>query len=179
MAAMRRLAGLALLAVSLPWPLSAAMTTAAAQTAPLRCTLQVTHGAAGQPVQLRLTLTNAGRAGVHVLVWGTPFEGWFAPFVTVAHDGAVLPYQGPSVKRGDPERSEYLRIAAGRSRSAAVDLAQAFDLRRPGHYRVEPRLVLHDVLAVGDAAPPRGRAQHAAQPLECNAVAFELRPPLK
>jgi len=161
--------------------LATAMTTALAAPAatPLRCTLTLpAQAVAGQAVPLRLSITNPGPAGVHLLVWGTPFEeAWFAPFVTVFHDGGELAYRGAALKRGDPERSEYLYLAPGRSRSAALNLAEAFDLRQPGRYRVEPRIVLHDVLPAGRARPPRPRAQHAAQPLACAAVTFELRPP--
>jgi hypothetical protein len=80
------------------------------------------------------------------------------------------------VKRGDPERDEYLAIVPGQSLSASVELEDVFDLRQPGHYRVEPRIVLHDVVAGADPTLPRSRAQFVAAPLACNAVGFELRP---
>jgi len=161
--------------------LATAMTTTVATSAAarLRCTLKLpAQAVAGQAVPLRLSITNTGPVGAHLLVWGTPFEdAWFAPFVTVLRDGAEVAYRGAALKRGDPERSEYLYLAPGRSRSAALDLAEAFDLRQPGRYRVESRLVLHDVLPTGPARPPRPRAQHDAQALTCAAVTFELRPP--
>jgi hypothetical protein len=158
--------------------LAAAMTAVAtAAPVPLRCTMQAPALAAvGQPVPLRLTVANPGAAAAHVLTWGTPFEdGWFAPFVSVRHEGGELAYRGAVLKRGDPDRGEYLRIAPGRSRSATVDLAEAFDLRQPGRYRVEARIVLHDVMPAGQATPPRPRQQHAPQPLTCEAITFELR----
>lgn len=161
--------------------LATAMTTALATPAAsqLRCTLMLpAQAVAGQAVPLRLRVANPGPAGVHLLVWGTPFEeAWFAPFVTVFRDGTELAYRGAALKRGDPERSEYLYLAPGRSRSATLDLAEAFDLRQPGRYRVEPRLVLHDVLPADAARPPRSRAQHAPQAPACAAVTFELHSP--
>ena len=161
--------------------LGIAMTTALVEPAAarLRCTLMLpAQAAAGQAVPLRLRIANPGPTGVHLLVWGTPFEAaWFAPFVSVFRDGTELAYRGAALKRGDPERSEYLYLAPGRSRSATLDLAEAFDLTQPGRYRVEPRLVLHDVLPADAARPPRSRAQHAPQATACAAVTFELRSP--
>jgi hypothetical protein len=153
------------------------MPTAHAHTppAPLACTVHApAQVVAGQPVPLRFTLANPGRKAVQVLAWGTPFEGWLAPFVTVWRDGVELAYQGAAVKRGDPERNEYLLIAAGRKRMVTVDLAQAFDLRSPGRYRVQPQMQLHDV-AFTARRTARTRAQFTAQALACNVVEFEVR----
>lgn len=148
----------------------------AAAPPPLRCTLSApATGVTGRPLPLRLTLHNTGRQPLRILVWGTPFEGWMAPFVSVQRDGVALDYRGAMVKRGAPGPDEYLAIAPGRSRRATVDLAEAFDLGQPGRYRVTPRLQLHG-WATGRASP----AAPAAQPgvaLDCNAVDTTLRPP--
>lgn len=175
MARARRLQNLALagLLLSLATMSAAALAT---EPPPLQCALKMPASVtAGQPAPLSLTLTNRSRAGLHVLVWGTPFEGWFAPFIAVWRNGAKLPYRGPTVKRADPERDEYLDIAPGEARSASVNLAEPFDLRQPGRYRVEARIVLHDVIASGQATPPRTREQHARLPLGCGAVEFQVR----
>ena len=157
-------------------PLSAAAAMASAAPEPgLQCTVDGTRSAGpGEPVRLRLHLHNAGSQAVQVLHWGTPFEpGWFAPYVTVQRGGTALLYGGATVKRGDPDASQYLRLAAGATETAEVDLAAVFDIVPPGAYRVQPQIVLHDV-AVGDAARiPRPRDRHRPQPLACAAWAFE------
>jgi peptidyl-Lys metalloendopeptidase len=141
-------------------------------TAP-RCTLEVpARVAAGQPVMLRFTLTNPSKAGaVQVLRWNTPLEGgWFAPFVAVTRDGQALPFRGPSLKRGEPLAEDYLRLDAGASATAELDMAPAFDLSRPGRYRITPHIRLIDVFRAAAAQPPRDRAQHAGAELACKAV---------
>ena len=127
---------------------------------------------AGQPVPMRFTLTNRGHAAVRVLNWATPFEGWFGPYVQVLHNGNLLRYAGPMVKRGDPGADEYVTIAAGRSRHATVDLAQPFDFTAPGHYRVTPRITLFDVST--DAPHPRDAM--VPMKLDCPALEVEVRP---
>lgn len=141
----------------------------------LRCTLQVApQGVAGRPVPLRMVLRNAGAQAVRVLTWQTPFEGgWFAPFVSISLEGRELPYQGAMIKRGEPTPDEYLRLRARGARSATLDLAQAFDLSRPGRYTLTPRLRLMDVRPDRDAAATAGTM--APLPLDCPVLQFELR----
>jgi hypothetical protein len=148
--------------------------------AALRCTLDVpARGVAGQPVMLRFTLANPpDGATVQVLRWNTPLEGgWFAPFVAVTRHGQALPFRGPSLKRGEPLAADYLRLDAGASATAELDMAPAFDLSRPGRYRITPRIRLIDVFRATAAQPPRDRAQHAGADLACNAVELMLVAP--
>ena len=155
------------------------MSAPAAKLPTLRCSLVAPATAVvGQPLPMRLTLHNTGRQTVQVLTWGTPFEGWLSPFVTVQQGGQALAYGGASLKRGEPDADEYLAIAPGRSRLAVVDLAEVFDLGQPGHLQVLPRIVLHDWQAgapVG-APLPRPRALHQGAVLECNSIDVTLQP---
>ena len=141
--------------------------------AALQCTLALESL---QPATLHFVLHNTARHGVDVLTWGTPFEGWFHPFVRVTRDGVELRYQGPTLKRGDPDREDYLRFMAGQSRGASIALQPAYDVGAPGRYRVEPRIVLHDAArSAGARVSARPRSQHQAAALDCAALEFELR----
>jgi hypothetical protein len=160
---------------------SLATSSAASPAAALRCAIQApAQAVAGQPVLLRFTVTNTGAAPLHVLRWNTPFEGgWFAPFVEVKRDGKTLPFQGPMIKRAEPGAEDYLRFDAGQSIDAELDLALPFDLSKPGRYRVQPRLRLHDVYADVDKSTtvPRVRAEHQGADLACPTVEFKLSSP--
>lgn len=144
----------------------------------LTCTLRAAAApVAGEPVPLSFSLVNRGAGSVRLLTWGTPFEGWLSPFVAVWFGEQQLPYQGPMVKRGEPTADEVLRLDGGHGRQAEVDLARAFDLTRPGRYRVEPRITLHDH-EFGDAKGwPRPRAAHEPLALRCPATEFVVQPP--
>lgn len=151
------------------------MAHAATPRPDLRCQLATAAVVtSGQPVALRFTLHNAGAMPVQWLTWGTPVDGWFAPFVQLQRDGVALAYQGAMVKRGEPAIDDYQLLAAGQSSQAEIDLAEAFDLRAPGSYRLVPQIVLHDVV-VGDTAVPRPRAQHQRLVLDCPAIDFVVR----
>lgn len=143
----------------------------------LHCTLRVTPSpVSGEPVRLRFSLANRSDQPLALLTWGTPFEGWWSPFVALHFGDQELPYQGPMAKRGEPGADEVLRILPGRSRRAEVDLAQAFDLSRPGRYRVEPRIHLHDH-EFGEAKGwPRPRDAHQPLSLACPEVEFVVQP---
>lgn len=165
--------GLALWGAGLP---CVAAPASPATQVTLNCTLRApAHVVVGQPVMLAFTLRNTGPVPVDVLVWGTPFEnGWFAPYVGVTRAGQALAYGGASVKRGEPGPADYLRIEPGQSRSATVDLAQAFDLRAPGDYHVRPHIVVHDLVRP-PAPAPRPRDQHAGAPLACTPAQLPVK----
>lgn len=128
----------------------------------------------GQPVMLTVELHNRSPVAVAVLNWGTPFEdAWLQPFVDVQRDGRPLSYGGASVKRGDPERDEYVRLAPGQRRIARLDMAEVFDFGAPGRYSITPRLHLHDV-AVLPTPLPRPRERHTPQTLACGAAVETL-----
>ena len=152
--------------------------SAAAAAPDLRCTLEApARVAAGAPVMLRFTLTNAGGAALDVLRWNTPFEGaWFAPFVAVTRDGRALAYGGPMKKRGEPTPAQYLHLEPGASEHAEIDLALPFDLAVPGRYHVAPRIRLVDVVDATQAQPPRPRASHQNVALACPAVDVVVTP---
>ena len=132
-------------------------------------------GRAGAPVVLHFALVNRSRQTAHVLEWGTPFEGWLAPFVELSRDAQVLAYAGASVKRGDPDRQEYLTLAPGAQRRVAIDLAQAFDLRAAGNYVLRSRITLHDAY-FGAGAVARPRSLHRSVELSCPELRFSLEP---
>lgn len=146
--------------------------------AALRCTLLApAQAVAGQPVLLRFSITNSGSAPLQVLRWNTPLEGaWFAPFVEVTRDRRPLAFRGPMIKRAEPRAEDYVRIEGGKSIAAEIDLALPFDLSKPGLYRVQPKLRLHDVFA-SDGAGPRTRAEHQGADLACPAVEIQLSMP--
>jgi hypothetical protein len=147
----------------------------AEEVPPLDCVLSAPARATpGRPLPLRFALRNRSDHALHVLEWNTPFEGWFGAYVEVSRDGVALPYRGPMLKRGEPTADEYLRFRVGQRRRASVDLAQVFDLSSPGHYRVEPRIRLFDVVDGAGAVTPRPRDAQRSLPLRCNAVEFDL-----
>ena len=129
---------------------------------------------AGQPVPVRFRLRNRGRLPVAVLDWNTPLEGLLADVFTVQLPGGRrLPWNGPSIKRGEPEAAEYVTIAAGDSRAEDVDLTLGYDLRAPGRYKVALRLKLHDVIQPAHA--PRPRSQHQPVSLTCRGLEITIR----
>jgi hypothetical protein len=158
--------GLLALAMILPSGEGAAEPVAAPP--PIVCTVSVPSLVErGQPVLVAVTLQNRSQTATALLNWGTPFEkAWLQPFVEVERDGRPVSYGGASVKRGDPERDEYVRLASGQRRTATLELSEVFDFSVPGRYTVTPRLVLHDVVAL-PATLPRPRAKHIAHPLAC------------
>jgi hypothetical protein len=123
------------------------------------------------PTSLRFELANGSGSALWVLKWNTPLEGWKGTVLRVTRDGEELPYQGPMLKRGDPQREAYLEIPAGGKVDATVDLAEVYDVSRPGTYKVEADGDLIDVTA---DAVPRPRDRHQSQPLDCGAVTFKV-----
>ena len=127
--------------------------------------------ATGKRVPVKFALTNRGQAPVNVLTWNTPLEGWFGDFLAVERDGAAIDYRGKMVKRGKPARSQYVRIAPGRTVRAEVDLAEAYGLDQPGQYSIRFRGALQDAYA-GKKTWPRPAPTPAT--VECPALKIAI-----
>lgn len=123
---------------------------------------------------IRFVLANPSQAPVWVLKWNTPLEGWMGSIFTVAGPGGTeLPYTGPMVKRGDPSRDEYVQIPPGGEVDAVVDLANVYDLRQPGRYRLAVTGGIADLTA-DPASLPRPREQHQGVELRCGEVTLDV-----
>src|SRR5581483_5879414 len=93
-----------------------------------------------------VTLTNTGLSDVYVVRCQTPLAGVAADLFDVRRDGEPVAYVGRLAKFVAPRPQDYLRIPAGASRSATVDLAQLYDLGRTGEYSVQLRLTMDGAL---------------------------------
>jgi hypothetical protein len=152
------------------------LATSAMAAPALRCAVEApARVAAGQAVVLRFTLTNPGPTPLQLLRWDTPFEGsWLAPFIELKRDGRPIAYQGPMARRAEPRAESYLRLEAGGSASAEIELGPAFDVSVPGRYRAQPRLHIVD-LHVAHAGPvERPRAEHQGVDVACPVVQFQV-----
>ncbi|WP_284100844.1 hypothetical protein [Parachitinimonas caeni] len=147
---------------------------AANQALPLECKLTLpASGKAGSPVELGFELISHDKRTLWVLGWNTPLEGLRNVFLRVSRDGEEVPYVGPMFKRGNPAREAYRQIRPGGSLHASVELGLAYDLSKPGVYRVEWAGKLFDVIAA-PKRPPRPLSQHQMQALECASVEVRL-----
>jgi hypothetical protein len=133
---------------------------------------------AGGPVQIRFALTNPTDETVWVLTWNTPLEkpAMGTVFTLTGPGGEEIPYQGPMAKRGMPVREQYVEIAPGGTAEAVVDLAQVYEFKNPGRYRLQVTGDLFDLTANGNDLP-RSTDLYAPVPLRCNEVLLEVGQP--
>jgi len=158
----RLLAAAVALLVTSPWTMAASV-----KPADLNCQFRASTQADGQ-VMLQFTLRNAGAHDVHLLRWGSPFEGaWFGPFVRASTAQGELPFQGALRKRGEPSAQDYLLLRAGQTLNAELSLADAYALP-PGPLSLRASWHWHDVMVGGK--PPRPRAKHQGQDQDCGEV---------
>jgi len=91
----------------------------------------------GEAVNLKFTLINNTDARLHVLKWYTPLEGIAGKIFRVERDGQAIPYQDILAKRAAPPPEAYVSLEPGKSVSAEVDLATAYDFSEAGEYTIE------------------------------------------
>ncbi|HXT49969.1 MAG TPA: hypothetical protein VN811_02950, partial [Thermoanaerobaculia bacterium] len=144
-----RTLGRALLALAL---LVAVAVPAAAAGLSARLDADSFFGRSERPV-VTVTLANPSGADVYLVRWQTPFAGLDADLFDVTRDGEPVAYTGRLVKFARPTAEDYIRIPAGGSLSAEVDLAAAYDFTRRGEYAVRYRVNVQDALR--DAAPAK------------------------
>ncbi|PTT77483.1 hypothetical protein DBR42_25100 [Pelomonas sp. HMWF004] len=134
----------------------------------LSCRFQASREAAGA-VMLHFTLRNTGTRTLHLLRWGSPFEGgWFGRFVRVSTPQGELAFQGAMRKRGDPSAADYLPLPPGQTLEATLALGDAYALPATGTLQLKAGWRWHDVMAGG--SPPRPRAAHQGQDQDCGEV---------
>lgn len=130
----------------------------------------------GEPVPVQLRLTNPTAQPLSVLTWRTPLEGLLGDDFQVTRDGAEVPYEGPMVKRGEPQAADYTSLAPGKSVEATVDLSKGYALQQPGRYRIAYRGPLMDV-ATAEQKLPRPLAELQPLPVQCPVVEVVLAAP--
>jgi uncharacterized protein (DUF58 family) len=144
----------------------------------LECSLSVPSTVkAGQPVEARFQLTNRTAGPLYVLKWRTPLEGrLLGNDFEITRDGTGIPYQGPMVKRGNPEAESYVTLTPGESVEATVELSLAYELSQPGRYRIAFRNELLDV-AEKKTEVPRTLEQFRPMPVQCPVVETTITAP--
>lgn len=104
----------------------------------LRCHLEIAQTTpVGVPVVLTQTLTNTTNHSIEVLQYHTPFEGILGDIFELKFGVDTLTYRGPMVKRLPPGDEDWLKVEAGDSLTAFVDIAKAWDLDQAGEYQLQ------------------------------------------
>jgi peptidyl-Lys metalloendopeptidase len=98
----------------------------------------------GEDVTVRFTLRNDSDQDVYVLSWQTPLAGVESNLFDVRRAGKKVAYTGRLYKRATPAPQDYIRIAAGSSVSADVELSSVYDIDSSGEYSIRYRADLQD-----------------------------------
>jgi len=107
-------------------------------------------GAADDAV-LKITYSNDSKEDVYLLRWQTALQGVDENLFDVRLDGKPVAYTGRLYKRATPQAEDYVRIPAGRSISANVELSSVYDLSRTGEYAIRYQVSLQNGLRGNDA----------------------------
>ena len=169
-----RYLGVALIASVMSKVVLAADASLIASHADIACQLAISARLTrNQPAVLVLTVQNHGTQTLRLLKRNTPLEGWLADSLVVERDGQPVPYTGAMAKRMPPTASEYLRLKPGASHRHRAPLQLAYDVSRPGSYRVQWRGDLMDAFLGNGAPNPDGLSP---QTITCAAVSFVRTP---
>jgi peptidyl-Lys metalloendopeptidase len=123
------------------------------------------------PIKLAFSIENPSAKELWILKWYTPLEGIKSNIFEVVCDGVEIPYEGRMVKRGAPERDDYLRLGPRSTEHVEVDLSNAYNCPAAKQCRVKFKGRIHDV--VSDAQQvPRAMADHSPVDIDGNTVAF-------
>jgi peptidyl-Lys metalloendopeptidase len=99
-------------------------------------------------VMVNVTLTNVGSVPVSVPRWYVPSQATTSGVFTVTRNGEPVPYLGALVKRKPFSSRDFVRIAAGSSLDAKVELSSLYDLSTTGVYNIQ-----YDVQSVQTLRP--------------------------
>ena len=95
--------------------------------------------ATSDALTLRFTARNTSSSPVDLLSRDLPHAQQSGAVLTVTRDGAPVPYRGRIVKYAAPTAADYTRIPAHGTYAVTLNLADDYDLSRPGSYTVALR----------------------------------------
>src|SRR6476619_4829180 len=110
---------------------------AAAMAAPHNATsnpLRVSMYAADGSVEV--IVTNTSRQVARVPKWQLPSSELQGNLFRISRDGQPVAYEGILAKRGLPQPSDFAILRPGQSYRTVVDLANAYDMSKPGRYTI-------------------------------------------
>ncbi len=97
---------------------------------------------------LRVSMFANGNGGVEVILTNTsnkiarvpkyqlPLGELEAKLFSISRDGEAVAYEGPMIKRGLPQASDFAILRPGQSYRSVVQLADAYDMRKSGTYTI-------------------------------------------
>ena len=80
------------------------------------------------PIIVNFELENISNENFWILTWYTPLEGLRGKIFRVMCDGKEIPYEGPMIKRGEPQKDDYIQLLPRKPVSVRVDLSSAYTL---------------------------------------------------
>ncbi|WIM94147.1 M35 family metallo-endopeptidase [Actinoplanes oblitus] len=107
----------------------------AADATGLTTTVQIDE-VSSSSLTVRLTTRNTSSSPVSVLSRDLPRAGLSGGLLAVTRDGVPLPYHGRLVKYAKPTAADYTRIPAGGTYAVTMNLADDYDLSRPGTFTI-------------------------------------------
>ena len=89
-------------------------------------------------VLLNFSFKNSHSKKIKLLMWNTPFEGFFSDLFVITNIDTQeqLIYQGPIVKRLQTQAEDYLLISPGDISTTTLDLSLAYHFD-PGSYQLK------------------------------------------
>jgi peptidyl-Lys metalloendopeptidase len=114
----------------------------------LTTTLEAQKGfiGASDDAVVKITYRNDSKEDLYLVRWQTALQGVEENLFDVRLDGQPVAYTGRLYKRATPTAADYVRIPAGGSVSADVELTSVYDLSRTGEYSIRYQVSLQDGL---------------------------------
>src|SRR3954471_4224060 len=122
--------------------------TASAGVRGLTTTLETQKSFIGpsEDAVVRITYRNDSAADLYLVRWQTALQGVEENLFDVRLDGQPVAYTGRLYKRATPTAADYIRIPAGGSVSADLELSSVYDLSRTGDDAIRYQASIQDGL---------------------------------
>ena len=97
-------------------------------------------------VFVRFSLHNDSNEDLYVLSWQTALRGIHEDIFEVRLEGKPVQYIGRLYKWATPQAEDFIRIPAGGTVSARVELSSVYDISRSGEYSIGYRVPVREAL---------------------------------
>ncbi len=92
----------------------------------------------GNELSVKISVKNVSEENIALLKWNTPFEGLLSHVFKInIGENQALPYDGILIKRGNPQKKDFIMLKPGEEITQTVDITNAYFINQVTNHEIK------------------------------------------